>query len=173
LEISVINLSQVISQTLSFRLDSEFFQKLYLNNSNHLRKHGTNRLVNITKKINVGFVGAMVEHYSEEGITLLQTKNINNFFISDFNTIKITNKFHQALKKSQINKNNILIARSGSFGKASIYLEESIINSSDIIIVDADKSLISPLFLVSFLNSKFGIDQMIRFASGGLPPVSG
>ncbi|WP_233881809.1 restriction endonuclease subunit S [Tenacibaculum piscium] len=153
---------------MSSRIDSEFFKKTYLKDDKSIAKNGFNKLVKITNKINVGFVGAMVKHYRDEGITILQTKNIDSFFINDNNTIKITSKFHNELKKSKIHKKDILIARSGSFGKASIYLDDEVINSSDIIIVEANEQLINPYFLVSFLNSKFGINQMIRFASGGL-----
>lgn len=154
--------------TLSNRIDAEFFKKEYLNHDKAIAKNGFKKLIAITNKINVGFVGAMVEHYRTDGITILQTKNINAFFISDNDTIKINANFHKQLKKSQIKKEDILIARSGSFGKASIYLDDEIINSSDIIIVEANDEFVNPYFLVSFLNSKFGVNQMIRFASGGL-----
>ena len=158
----------MLNQTLSSRFDSEFFKKKYLKDDKSITKNGFNKLVNITHKINVGFVGAMVKHYRSEGVTILQTQNIDSFFIKDKNTIKITSEFHNKLSKSKVNKKNILIARSGSFGKASIYLNEKVINSSDIIIVEANEDKVNPYFLVSYLNSKFGINQMIRFASGGL-----
>jgi len=158
----------MLTQTVSGRFDAEFFKKEYLIQDKAIAKNGFDKLVSITNKINVGFVGSMVEHYRDNGNTLLQTKNIDAFFVSDLETIKITKKFHEQLKKSQINKENILIARSGSFGKASIYLEDEIINSSDIIIVEATKNMVNPYFLVAFLNSKFGVNQMIRFSSGGL-----
>ena len=168
LEISEIMLSGIQSHTKSFRTDAEFFKKEYLNQDKAIAKNGFDKLVNLTTKINVGFVGQMVEHYQNEGIALLQTKNIDAFFINDNNLIKITEKFHKQLAKSQIKKKDILIARSGSFGKASIYLEDITINTSDIIIVEANALKINPYFLVSYLNSKFGVGQMIRFSSGGL-----
>ena len=168
LEISEISYSKVLKHTLSSRFDAEFFKKIYLQDDKSISKNGFNKLVKVTNKINVGFVGAMVKHYRNEGVNLLQTKNIDTFFINDYNTIKITPQFHNELEKSKIHKKDILIARSGSFGKASIYLDDGVINSSDIIIVEANELLINPYFLVSFLNSKFGINQMIRFASGGL-----
>ncbi len=168
LEITEIKKSEVINHTLSFRTDAEFFKKEYLRGDKAITKNGYDKLVTITKKINVGYVGSMVEYYREDGIVLLQTKNIDAFFINDNNLIRVTTEFHQELKKSQINFEDILIARSGSFGKASIYLEKNTINSSDIILVEAAKESINPYFLVSYLNSKYGINQMIRFSSGGL-----
>jgi type I restriction enzyme S subunit len=168
LEISEIKKSEVVNHTLSFRTDAEFFKKEYLQDDKAIAKNGFNKLVKITNKINVGYVGSMVEYYREDGIVLLQTKNIDAFFINDNNLIRVTSEFHKKLKKSQINFEDILIARSGSFGKASIYLEKKVINSSDIILVEATKELINPYFLASYLNSKYGINQMVRFSSGGL-----
>ncbi len=168
LEVSILKLSQIVNGTLSSRLDAEFFKKDYLKSSKSIERNASDKLVNVTNKINVGFVGEMVKHYRVDGVKLLQTKNINNFFLSDVSTVKIANSFHQELKKSQIKYEDILIARSGSFGKASIYLESEVINSSDIIIVEANKTVINPYFLVTFLNSNYGKEQMIRFASGGL-----
>ena len=157
-----------MKHTRSFRADAEFFLKQYLNDDKAIAKNGFNKLVKITNKINVGYVGSMVEHYRDDGIVLLQTKNIDAFFINDTSLIKVTPEFHNQLKKSQITNEDILIARSGSFGKASIYLDYNSINTSDIIIVEANKKIINPFFLVTYLNSKFGVNQMIRFSSGGL-----
>ncbi|WP_228458275.1 restriction endonuclease subunit S [Chryseobacterium schmidteae] len=167
-EVSVMLKSEVVKHTVSFRVDAEFFKKEYLNDDKAIAKNGFDKLGNLTTKINVGFVGSMVENYRENGIALLQTKNIDSFFINNNNLIKVSSDFHKQLKKSQIKFEDILIARSGSFGKASIYLETDIINSSDIILVEANNEKVNPYFLVSYLNSKYGINQMIRFSSGGL-----
>lgn len=168
LEISEVTLTDAIAHTKSFRLDAEFFSKLYLRDSEKLALRNTKKLCEVTSKIDVGFVGSMTNFYREDGITLLQTKNINAFFVSDSDTIKITHDFHNELKKSQISFEDILIARSGSFGKASIYLDKQVVNSSDIIIIQAKKEIMNPYFLTAFLNSSLGMNQMIRFASGGL-----
>lgn len=154
--------------TISFRIDSEYFKKEYLLGDKLLSKKGCKKLVNLSKRIDVGFVGPMTSFYRETGITLIQTKNINSFFISDSDSIKITETFHKELKKSQINYKDILIARSGSFGKASIYLEKPTVNSSDIIIIEPNEECVNPLYLTAFLNTQSGMNQMIRFASGGL-----
>ncbi len=168
LEISEISLQELIKYTISLRFDSEYFRKEYLAIDKLLSNNKRSKLASITSKIDVGFVGSMTAYYRETGVRLMQTKNINSFFIDDSDTIKITDSFHKQLRKSQIHCGDILIARSGSFGKAAIYLDDEIINSSDIIIIKADEELINPFYLTAFLNSNCGINQMIRFASGGL-----
>jgi len=150
------------------RVDPEFYKPSYIEIERKLLNNENISLRNILRKIDVGHVGSMVQNYCQDGIILLQTQQVDQFFLNLNNCVKITSKFHEKLKKSQINKGDILIARSGSFGKASIYLDEDTINSADIIIIDIQESIITKGFLLSFLNSRFGSDQLIRFASGGV-----
>lgn len=168
LEISVLSLREAISEETSDRIDAEFFQRKYVHIQNHLENLKSKHLSAITTKIDVGFVGSMVSEYTDKGIVLIQTKNVNEFFLNLDDPIKINSRFHLELKKSQVKYGDVLIARSGSFGKASIYLKEEVVNSSDIIIVAADKASILPEYLVAFLNSEMGSSQLFRFASGGL-----
>ncbi len=169
LEVSEVMFSKTVEITKTQRIDAEFFLKSLMTQDKYLKSKINKKLSDITLKIDVGFVGSMISHYvNENGVTLLQTKNISEFFINENDAIQIDNLFHYELKKSQVNYQDILIARSGSFGKASIYLSHEVINSSDIIIIKSDNSLINSYYLVSFLNSYFGVNQMIRFASGGL-----
>jgi len=150
------------------RMDSEFYKPGYIEIDRKLMSNNNIPLKGISKKIDVGHVGTMVQHYREEGVILLQTQQVDQFFLKLNNCVKITPEFHAKLKKSQVNNGDILIARSGSFGKAAIYLEEEPINSADIIIINIHESIIEKGYLLSFLNSKFGSEQLIRFASGGV-----
>jgi restriction endonuclease S subunit len=168
LEISVLSLSEVQVEETAERADAEFFQKEFVRIQKFIEMKPFNSLRNVTNKINVGFVGSMVEHYTESGKILIQTKNVDEFFLKLDEPTCIDLEFHEKLSKSQIKRDDILIARSGSFGKASIYLSDEILNSSDIIIVEADNKNVLPCYLVTFLNSNYGVSQLVRFASGGL-----
>lgn len=170
LEISEISLNQCANLDYGYRLDAEFYNKEYIILENYIAKYRNEKLAAITAKIDVGYVGSMTSEYSDdkESVILLQTKNIDEFFVNTNDVKRINRAFHNILRKSQINYEDILIARSGSFGKASIYLNQDIINSADIIIVSANKNYVNPYYLVSYLNSRYGKNQLYRFASGGL-----
>ena len=151
------------------RLDSEFYKPEFLENDRAISALSPLPLRHVISKIDVGHVGPMVSHYSEDGILFLQTQNIKPFFIDLTHSVRIDRGFHEQLSKSMVRKENVLLARSGSFGTASIYLDNEVINAADIIIVDlAKKGGVSPFYLVAFMNSKYGVGQLLRFASGGL-----
>jgi len=150
------------------RLDAEFYKPEFLQTDRTLAATDTVELRSVAAKIDVGHVGPMVHHYSDDGVLLLQTQNVRAFFLDLSSSIRVTPEFHARLPKSQVVKGDILVARSGSFGAAAIYLEDAIINSADIIIVRMDNASIDSLYAVAFLNTQHGSRQLIRFASGGV-----
>ena len=167
---SEVNLSAVASADRSVRIDSEFFKKDDLERLRNLERLPHASLKPLTRKIDVGYVGAMTAEYTADDTEpkLLQTRNIDEFIPNDNDLIHINRSFHDELKKSQIHTNDILIARSGSFGNAAIWLHKETVNSSDIIIIEADAEQIEPCYMVAFLNSKYGRFQLERYASGAV-----
>ena len=170
LEISEVRLSDVQSSDASFRIDSEFFKPSDIADLKLVESCSHTTLRNIVRKIDVGFVGAMADEYTNDNSApaLLQTRNIKEFIVDDSDVVHIDRKFHECLRKSQIHKGDILVARSGSFGNAAVWLKSDIVNSSDIIIVESDTSRIDACYLVAMLNSRFGRFQLERFASGAV-----
>ncbi|MDE2810930.1 MAG: restriction endonuclease subunit S [Gemmatimonadota bacterium] len=150
------------------RFDAEFYKPEFLDTDRTLSSIDCVTLRRVASKIDVGHVGPMVRHYSDTGVLLLQTQNVREFFLELSNSVRIAPEFHASLVKSQVHKGNILIARSGSFGSAAIYLENAVINSADIIIVQIDDPRINPLYAVTFMNTQYGSVQFVRFASGGV-----
>lgn len=165
---SIVRLKEIEQSVLGNRMDAEFYLPIYLHSDSAIERKGFHLLKDITSKIDVGHVGSMVDEYEEDGVWLLQTQNVKEFFLNSSRKVFINRKFHEFLRKSKVRKHDILIARSGSFGTASMYLEDGEINSADIIIIKILEKLINPYYLLSFLNSKYGKNQLMRFASGGV-----
>ncbi|MBR6588421.1 MAG: restriction endonuclease subunit S [Kiritimatiellae bacterium] len=170
LEASEVQLSDVLSADQSFRIDSEYFKKDDIKRLQHIEELSHASLKTLTHKIDVGYVGAMTTEYTGDTAApkLLQTRNIDEFIPNETDLIHINLHFHNELKKSQIRTNDILIARSGSFGNAAIWLDKETVNSSDIIIIEADSAQVEPCYLVAFLNSRYGRFQLERYASGAV-----
>jgi restriction endonuclease S subunit len=165
---SIVSRANIINSIYGDRIDAEFFLPIYLNVEQTLNHNKYKLLGKVTSKIDVGHVGPMVNEYNEDGVWLIQTQNVREFFLNNLNKTYINEKFHRFLIKSQVHDGDILIARSGSFGVASIYLGNETVNSADIIIIRSKDNEIDPLYLLTFLNCKYGSNQLLRFASGGV-----
>lgn len=108
--------------------------------------------------LTVGFVGTMAKHYVDEGIPFLRSTNISPFKI-DLSDIKyISPEFNEKISKSQLNKDDVVIVRTGKPGTCAIIPEKDIAwNCSDLVIVRPDKNKVLPLFLAAYINLSGGI----------------
>lgn len=172
LECSEVQFSKLAAEGTNRRIDSEYFSKRFLENVTLLQNNAFTKesLAKVTTKIDVGYVGPMVQAYTKTGVPLLQTQNIKQFLVDYSDCIHITSEFHAALQKSQLFPGDCLIARSGSIGNAAFVLEgdPQPLNSADIIIVRADQQKITNGYLACFLNAKFGALQIEQLTSGGV-----
>jgi type I restriction enzyme M protein len=84
------------------------------------------------------------------------------------------------LNLSYVQENNISVRIDAEFFKKEYIVDAQKLSNKqthflaqiakkiDVGIVEANKSHINPFYLVAFLNSKLGVNQLYRFASGGL-----
>lgn len=153
------------------RFDAQFYQPQFLKRKSILAHAGykLRRLGWLAEKIDVGYVGPMTTEYREKGILLLRSQNIKEFQIdADKNPIFIPETFHRKLRKSEVHPGDILITRSGVAGNVAIVPQDfPQANSADIILVRL-RSGIDPLYVVAFVNSRFGRFQIERQVSGGV-----
>jgi restriction endonuclease S subunit len=172
LDCSVVHFNQITSNGTNRRIDSEFFSKRFIENENILEKslYAKKSILDITTKIDVGYVSSMVHEYVDSGVPLLQTQNIHQFFVDYLDSKYISPEFNASLHKSQVFPGDCLIARSGSIGNTALVLEDDPkpLNSADIIIVRADDRKVTNGYLAAFLNSKIGRLQVERHTSGGV-----
>lgn len=168
-----IIVSTIKASTLGWprRFDAEYYRSDFLEllqkqsaDSKHQKT-----LKELCEKIDVGFVGAMTQAYTDNGIPLLQTKNIKEFLVDFTDLVYIKDEFHKQLSKSQIFPGDVLIARSGSIGNAAIITSEDLqpLNSSDIVILHPN-NMLNGYYLCAYINSKFGQAQIERLSSGGV-----
>ena len=85
----------------------------------------------------VGFVGTCEKHYTDKahGIPMYRTGNIKDGFLVEDDMKFVTRDFHEKNKKSQLKKNDILIARFGENGLGAQYLKDEEANCLNCIIL--------------------------------------
>lgn len=125
-------------------------------------------LLDLIKNIKVGFVGSIDKFYCNEadGVLLLRTSNLTDNGI-DYSDVKyVTHEFFEKNKKSQLHKNDILIARHGDNGKANIYLSDRPAQALNVVIIEPDETKLSANMIKYFFESPF-VQKQINGNVGG------
>jgi type I restriction enzyme S subunit len=111
------------------------------------------RIKDVSTQVTVGHVGPMKNEYKDNGIPFLRSQNVraNKF---DPNNLKyIDVQFHEKLKKSALNPNDVVIVRSGNVGVSCVipnHLKEA--NCADLVIVKKPLGII-PTLLSIYMNA--------------------
>lgn len=112
------------------------------------------KLDDLCESIVVGFVGACEQFYTgPEGVPMVRTGNLREGTL-DFTNLKyVTREFHLKQRKSQLQKGDILIARHGDNGKASLYDGRFLeVNSLNIVVLRPNVKKMLPDFLINVMN---------------------
>lgn len=103
--------------------------------------------------LTVGYVGTMADEYVDEGVPFLRSLNIEPYFINSNYMKYISENFSLKLKKSQLQKGDVVIVRTGKPGTCAVVPEAlDGANCSDLVIVRPYKNIINPFFLSAYIN---------------------
>lgn len=164
---SVVNKSDLQREG---RIDAEYYQPYFLDIAKKIRSHKS--VLSIGRISDSVVNGVEIRTYCEKGIPYLRVGDIRSLFIDVDNAVHIDQKLaSQVTKDVELQQGDLLIARSGSIGQFTITtpdLEGTVI-SSHLMRVRLKKEF-NPYYVVAFLNSKFGVAQLLRRNNGAVVP---
>lgn len=164
LECSEVWLS-VCENIIDFRIDANTYKKDYVNTSKKLEDLHSHTIESQMKSIqNFGAYSLCNEiNFVEQGIPFLVTQNIRHNYI-DWNNIKyIDEKSHKILNKSHCHKNQVLVTMAGEYlGRVAVYDVGFISSSNQAIAKITFRADRNPYFISTFLNTKYGQNQINR-----------
>lgn len=101
--------------------------------------------------------------FTDDGIPFLMTQNIRHNYI-DWNDIRYVNqKSHKMLHKSHCKKGQVLVTMAGEYlGRVAVYDQDFICSSNQAIAKVTLKDGVSPYYVATFLNSRYGQNQINR-----------
>ncbi|HEH4544715.1 TPA: restriction endonuclease subunit S [Campylobacter coli] len=175
LEVSVLKLSEVREDNESFRIDSEYFKKEYLENEKKLRNN--KMLFEISNTYELHSNGAFKDIYNiihdnnPKNIGYIESKNIGECFI-DGEVDKISEVAHSLLPKTITKEGDILTARTGKIGGASYVFKEweNCNTNQNVVNIRLFDDTFSRVFVALFLNTKFGLLQFEKASTGNVQP---
>ncbi len=129
------------------------------------------KIIHVSDRINVGFVGSCECYTDTSGIRFYRTGNLQTGKLIEDDMKYVLKNFHEANKKSQLHKWDILIARHGNSGNAVLYDSDAEANCSNIVIIRPNLKLVDPKFMVENINSASVQKQVRRLKHGSMQVV--
>lgn len=164
LECSEVWLSDC-EKIIDFRIDANTYKKDYVKTSKKLEDLHAYTIESQMKSIqNFGAYSLCNEiNFVEQGIPFLVTHNIRHNYI-DWNNIKyVDEKSHKILKKSHCHTNQVLVTMAGEYlGRSAVYDVGFISSSNQAIAKITFSADENPYFISTFLNTKYGQNQINR-----------
>jgi len=149
------------------RFEAEFFWKRYLHEASALSKW-PQKLVGDFANVTDGPHGYHVVDESSP-VVMLTAKNAKDWFSDRDSADPLALFVHDANQRSSLAENDVILSTRGTVGFCALVTREVLPAN-----IDQDVARISfrpgagflPGFVIAYLNSSFGQDHMLRFASG-------
>jgi restriction endonuclease S subunit len=152
----------------ALRLDAEFYQPLYRENDLILRmfpKYTT--LGQICSKFSKGIFDIKAAEYVESGIPFVRISNLRSGIVEEDNLVFITPEQHQKQAKTALRKYDVILSKTAYPAASLVQLDDCNV-SQDTIAIKTTRSQAFNVYLVVFLNTRFGLTQMQRLFQGNI-----
>lgn len=176
LDITIFNYKEIFDDNVEFRIDAEYYQKEYLHIYEKLQGAKTlGELVYMSDVSSNGafaYVYAILNDGNPKSIPYIRSGNVGNTFINTNELELISQQAHQKLPKSTTKLHDVMMARKGKIGGASIITENEVnfnCNENVIKLTIYNKEY-NPFYFTTFFNSKFGLKQVERISTGNVQP---
>ncbi|MBR1761626.1 MAG: restriction endonuclease subunit S [Schwartzia sp.] len=120
--------------------------------------------------VTVGLVIKPTRFYTEDaenGIKAFRSLNVREMHVNDSDWVYFSEEGNEQNKKSQLQKGDVLVVRSGYPGTSCVVTDEYVgCNAIDIMIARPKQDKINPYYLCAFNNFPHGMNQ-IRHGTGG------
>jgi restriction endonuclease S subunit len=123
----------------------------------------------LVKEIADGLHG--VRHYVNDGIVMLAVGNVTEYGLDLSAQKLVTQEEHNRLKRSQVQRNDLLVTITGRLGSTLVYESDEPANlSAHVARVKVDDEAVNPYYLAAYLNSKVGKQLIDEFSIGSIYP---
>lgn len=177
LEINEMSLSDIKADNDEFRIDDGYYKKEYISIyrriSNYVLLNDITEMSDVSSNGCFKFVQDTLNDDYPKTVPYIRSGNVGNTFIEHDDLIKISQQAHSKLKLSRTKLFDVMMARKGKIGGASIITENETdfnCNENVIKLTIKDKNKYNPFYLTAFFNSKYGLKQIERLSTGNVQP---
>jgi len=123
----------------------------------------------LTEEIADGLHGT--RHYVDDGVIMLAVGNVTEYGLDLSNQKLVTQEEHERLKRSQVQRGDLLVTITGRLGSTLVYESDKPANlSAHVARVKVNEEAVNPYYLAAYLNSKVGQQLIDEFSIGSIYP---
>lgn len=112
-----------------------------------------------------------VRHYVNDGVVMLAVGNVTEYGLDLSDRKLVTQEEHKRLKRSQVQRGDLLVTITGRLGSTLVYESDEPANlSAHVARVKVDDEAVNPYYLTAYLNSKVGKQLIDEFSIGSIYP---
>lgn len=159
-----------LSKISNYRLDAQYYDPIQLKNDNNLKKCQNKALLHLAN-VNGGKRLPKGEPFSENGFPYLRVVDIQNSFIDDSKAAFISERVWKVISKYDIKLDDVLVTIVGNtVGLTGLLNKDLGIANFTENCARIRNSKIDPYYILAFLISKFGQNQVEREKVGTSQP---
>ena len=171
LECCEVMLSSIKADNEEFRIDSEYFSGKYLAVYERLKDSVTlgdiAEMHDVSSNGSFAYVQDILRDNEEKIVPYIRSGNVGNTFINTGELMRISEHAHKLLPLSVTKQDDIMMARKGKIGGASIITQDEVnynCNENVIKLTIREPKQYNPYYVTAFFNSKYGLMQTERSA---------
>lgn len=172
--ISIVKLSELEGAK---RTDAEYYQPQHIDLVSRMKEHRTCTLRSMGCEVVSGPFGSSLksEAYLSEGVPFIRIQNLLDFFIDKQDLVYISVQDNERLRNSQLKAGDLVLSKVGNtIGVVSIVTEDigNCNISENNIGIRFTRGIQAPVksYVLTYLNSKLGRQQILRRISGNAQP---
>ncbi|HEY9184317.1 MAG TPA: restriction endonuclease subunit S [Salegentibacter sp.] len=177
LEITIFNKNEILKDNVEFRIDSEYYKKEFLKLYSFIddspKLGELTYMSDLSTNGSFAVVAKIKNDNNPKVVPFIRSGNVGETFINKSELEFISQEAHNQLPKSTTELHEVMMARKGKIGGASIITEEETnFNCSENVIKlkILDKNRINPFYFTAYFNSKYGLKQIERLSTGNVQP---
>jgi type I restriction enzyme S subunit len=112
-----------------------------------------------------------VRHYVDDGVIMLAVGNVTEYGLDLSDQKLVTQEEHERLKRSQVQRGDLLVTITGRLGSTLVYeLNEPANLSAHVARIKVNEEAVNPYYVAAYLNSKVGKQLIDEFSIGSIYP---
>lgn len=106
-----------------------------------------------------------VKDYTDYGARVVRGSNLTDRGAITGDFVFVSNGFADSLGSARLRVGDIVLPHRGAIGRAALVSTEDMVMSTSLMRVRVDRALAHPQYVVAFLTSRDGVQEILRFAS--------